>query len=758
MKINFFVLFCASILLFNISFAQKENNVWATGAGVAIDFNSGVPVISNIPMKSLEACASVCDKSGNLLFYTNADTIWNKANVPMPNGKKISACGATWMPSYRGSSSCQGAVISPVINRPGIYYVFTVAEQECSARGTINYTLVDMSFDGGNGDVNTAFKSVVLDINKSERIALARGYCGTWLVTHHSDSPIVFAYKITEHGIVAPPIRSTYTGTSGVRKYYYGEIKLSNDFTKLALVNHLADSSIHLFDFDQRTGSLSRHFKIDSLGSTYYWFLSTEFSPDKSKLYVNNETLTWQFDLSLLPNVSLVRSSRYQVNTGSFTSFGRMRLAPDNKIYARGTGVNRFSRINFPNNVGATCGYEEDIASMNNTNLYFYRCIGNNSVSVIDVIDTKDTTITSSFDTLLCANTSILLSKVSGKTDFVWNTGDTTQNLLVSASGVYWRKSESGCTLFIDTFYVQMKAYDTTFNKHDTVVCFKKDASIIIQNSGYVSFLWSDGVVGKSNIFNKSETKWVISSNSNCEIAIDTFKVEFVNFELELRDTFFCNEPELTLSLPAIENLNYKWQDNSSANSFKIKDAGKYWVLGTVQNCQKTDTILVSKFELELGDNKSYCEGEQVILDCKIPDANYLWQDGTTTQIFDVKKSGFYYITVSKANCILTDSLLVNFVKCNNCIQIPNAFTPNSDSKNDIFKPIINCSAISYSLLIVNRYGQIIFQTNDQNQGWNGLFKNWEEEIGVYYYLIKVKFDYPNAVDELYKGDITLIR
>lgn len=91
-------------------------------------------------------------------------------------------------------------------------------------------------------------------------------------------------------------------------------------------------------------------------------------------------------------------------------------------------------------------------------------------------------------------------------------------------------------------------------------------------------------------------------------------------------------------------------------------------------------------------------------------------------------------------------------------LVIPSAFTPNGDGKNDRFKVLTSDPWQSFSMLIMNRYGEEIFKTNNLNEGWDGRFKNQEQEVGVYYYLIKVKFDYPGAVEEMYKGDISLLR
>jgi gliding motility-associated-like protein len=89
---------------------------------------------------------------------------------------------------------------------------------------------------------------------------------------------------------------------------------------------------------------------------------------------------------------------------------------------------------------------------------------------------------------------------------------------------------------------------------------------------------------------------------------------------------------------------------------------------------------------------------------------------------------------------------------------MPNAFTPNNDNKNDLFRPIINCPTSEYSILIVNRYGQEIFSSNTPSDSWDGTFNGQKEGVGVYFYLVKVKFNYPNAQYEIYKGDVSLIR
>src|SRR6185437_1357547 len=114
--------------------AQKENNIWMFAMQNGLDFNTPVPSVisSKIPWTGEYADASVCDVNGNLLFYTNTDTIWDKNGDPMP----FCATGAwSGSPIYPGAPSgmdgcydaAQGAMILPVINNPNQYYIFVMS-------------------------------------------------------------------------------------------------------------------------------------------------------------------------------------------------------------------------------------------------------------------------------------------------------------------------------------------------------------------------------------------------------------------------------------------------------------------------------------------------------------------------------------------------------------------------------------------------------------------------------------------------------
>ena len=88
-------------------------------------------------------------------------------------------------------------------------------------------------------------------------------------------------------------------------------------------------------------------------------------------------------------------------------------------------------------------------------------------------------------------------------------------------------------------------------------------------------------------------------------------------------------------------------------------------------------------------------------------------------------------------------------------VLFPNAFTPNGDGKNDVFRPLFNGYHNFHFFRIVNRWGETIFESSNSLPAWDGTFNGVAQDIGTYYYFIQYDCG-GNAVEE--KGDVTLIR
>ena len=148
---------CSSILLLliaNVCSAQLQNTNWVFGYGARVDFSGPVPVTGSAPISSNEATAIVSDPAtGELLFYTDGRRVWNANDQVMPNGDGL--LGGVF------NSCTQGALIVPFPCDDERYYLFTLDELEVDpadpvADDGLRYSVVDMTLDGGLGDVETS--------------------------------------------------------------------------------------------------------------------------------------------------------------------------------------------------------------------------------------------------------------------------------------------------------------------------------------------------------------------------------------------------------------------------------------------------------------------------------------------------------------------------------------------------------------------------------------------------------------------------
>lgn len=174
------------------------------------------------------------------------------------------------------------------------------------------------------------------------------------------------------------------------------------------------------------------------------------------------------------------------------------------------------------------------------------------------------------------------------------------------------------------------------------------------------------------------------------------------------------------------------------------------------------DTILVHEMPIiKLAEDSTLClDAEGISLSNlsgrTYPGADYSWSTGSSDESIVATAPGRYTLQIDNFGCIGSETVTIN----KDCyINIPNAFSPNGDSENDHFFPrqLLTKGVASFNMEIYNRWGQLIFETNNINgRGWDGKFNNVEQPMGVYVYKISVV--YHNGRNEDYTGNVTLVR
>jgi hypothetical protein len=567
-----FTFFCTLFLILPfIAMAQGQNNMWTFGHNNGLNFNTTPPTFFQSSNLSTEGCASVADSLGNLLFYSNGNTVWNTTGAVMPNGNGILGNG----PAAGGlpASCAQGVAIIQLPANHKQYYLFTLDASEDifgSYTGYLRYSLIDMTLNGGTGDVVAAQKNIVLDEAMSEKMTVTKGAgCYYWLLTHRNNSPTYRAFKIDATGI-QPGVSSagSWTGDIGA-----GQLKISPDGTKIATCNSIAGSGIEIGSFDNATGIVSNTGLIDATVSG----IGTCFSPDNSKLYICGIGTLAQYDMGTYPNFTSIESSKVVLSTGN--SYSNLRNGPDGKIYIAFYSGNPFiGVINSPNSAGnaanvVTNAMPEPAWAAFTGNIYGHG-LGNDNVYGL----TPDITINPSHDIVGCDGNNLSISAPQGFGEYLWNDAIILQNRQVTTAGTYWVFSANACTISIDTFHVNF--VDLALNLGpDTAIC--NDDNLLL-NAGYpgATYHWQDGSTNATFLTNNEGTYSVRLTKEGCSKS-DTIIISYLNPFVNIieDDTLLCKGDMLKLHVESNPVSTYNWNTSSSNETISVNEKGTYTVI-----------------------------------------------------------------------------------------------------------------------------------------------------------------------------------
>ncbi|MBP6431474.1 MAG: gliding motility-associated C-terminal domain-containing protein [Ferruginibacter sp.] len=242
------------------------------------------------------------------------------------------------------------------------------------------------------------------------------------------------------------------------------------------------------------------------------------------------------------------------------------------------------------------------------------------------------------------------------------------------------------------------------------------------------------------------------------------------------KDTLCADKPLLFESgLSAINNWVWNFGNGSSNNSppflHNYAQSGNYdvsLIVTDVNGCGSlpaTDNIFINPKPLvDAGTNRTIAKGSSTLLNATInPAANYsyLWTPGgtlnTNTILQPLAKptsNTMYYLYAENPStfCSSSDSVLIKILPI---VYIPNAFTPNGDSKNSTWRIPAMAEFPNGIVTVYNRYGEKVYESkNNATNPWNGTFKGKALPMGTYTYIVQLN----NALKETFTGTVILIR
>lgn len=301
---------------------ESISNQWYFGEQAGIEFSNGpIAILDANNQDALEGCATISDVNGDLLFYTNGTTVWNKEHQVMINGDLIGG----------DRQSAQNALIMPFAGEATMFYILTTEQVYGDDEYALKYSIVDMKEDQARGKV--IVKNVKLMDNSTERIT-GSGFTGNDLIIAHEFGNNMFrGYQTSANGLSG----AIFSPTGEVHDFMNelsatGYMKISPTNQQLA-VNIPGTNQVEIFDLTG--GSLSNPRLIDTGESNLY---GLEFSPGGTKLYLTTSSPSSkliQYDLDSLnsansaADIQATKFDGYPQGNG----YGALQTGPNGVIY-----------------------------------------------------------------------------------------------------------------------------------------------------------------------------------------------------------------------------------------------------------------------------------------------------------------------------------------------------------------------------------------------------------------------------------------
>ena len=342
-----------------------------------------------------------------------------------------------------------------------------------------------------------------------------------------------------------------------------------------------------------------------------------------------------------------------------------------------------------------------------------------------------------------------------------------------------------------DTLYKTIYIIDTpplkvSLNDDTSLMCPPENLFLTATTFGGVaigsySYSWTNSSGTKDTIhINPSiTTTYIVTVTDSCgNIAIDSCTVNFVPYipmELKLNnDTTICGgrnlfiDAEVTGGLP---NYKYLWSPNiTSLDSFSIQPQNSaIYILTVEDNCGFiiTDSVNITVYPINANFQYTFTTNQTLAFDNSSSGAvSYYWNFGDNSEdsISTDKNPQHFYInegtyvvkliSTNQNDCSDTTSQTI-IVLPDFYFYYPNAFSPNKNEKNDFFSGY-GAGIKSYRMRIFNRWGQLVFETFDIRNGWDGTYKGETGQAAVYI----CTFDLESASGKKITrtGSVTLVR
>lgn len=365
-------------------------------------------------------------------------------------------------------------------------------------------------------------------------------------------------------------------------------------------------------------------------------------------------------------------------------------------------------------------------------------------------------------DSTLCNGSTITLSAAQPGATYQWQDGSAGATYTTSTDVEAWVDVDlNGCAASdsVNIYFLSPAAVDLG---PDTTVCQGASVTLGSPLPG-VQYAWSTGSNAPTIIASSAGTYWLNAGIPGC-MGSDTIVLAVVQIpQPELGPDLTACEGD-TVQLTVIPGAaNVLWSDGSNGASIVATASGSVGVQLLLNGCSASDAVEVTFVPtidvLSLGPDVQHCPGEPLQLDATIAGAAYIWSTGQVSPTITITEPATYWVEVSGSCISASDTIVVAPGDCGLFIYVPNTFTPDGDGFNDMFSAVVTGDLISYSLILFDRWGAAVWETNDPSATWDGVSAGVRAPDGVYVWTIRYKADRPDGIkQERLMGHVTLLR
>jgi gliding motility-associated-like protein len=361
-------------------------------------------------------------------------------------------------------------------------------------------------------------------------------------------------------------------------------------------------------------------------------------------------------------------------------------------------------------------------------------------------------------DKVLCPDSGFLLNAYDPSiASYSWQDKSTQAQITVNKPGSYWVSvtGANGCFNYDTVQIINSSLTGFSLGK-DTTLCDGSSLGYQFSLPG-ASYLWNTGAVANSFFITQPGDYWLQVAQDGC-VKRDSITVGFVaRPSVNLgNDTTLCEGATKVLDA-SNSNASYLWNTGATGSAITVSKKGVYWVEANRSGCVVGDTIRIDYNNLprvSFDQDTVLCIGQTLVLKPQVSNGSPIWQDGSGGATYTVSQPGTYKINVSNQCGTVSREIRISSGVCG--LMMPDAFTPNRDGRNDRFGVKYPGFIESFSMIIYDRWGGIVFQTRDALTGWDGTYKGRELPSGVYIWQISLTTKQGEKLSG--KGTVMLLR